>query len=59
MREAFETLRNSSRHQFELRHKHLPFFLYPEMPQNKEDGYHLPLKWGERLDAIQVSIGSQ
>ena len=49
MREAFGRLNNS---QFEIRHKHLPFFLYPEMPADVGGGYRLPLAWGERLLAI-------
>lgn len=38
----------------ELHHRHRPFFLYPDMPASEADGadYHLPLVWGERLQAI-------
>ena len=49
MREAFSRLGATS---LELRHKHLPFFLYPDMPAARDDDYHLPLRWGERLAAI-------
>ena len=46
MKEAFAKLGNSTR--LELHHKHLPFFLYPDLPSAEDDSYHLPLQWGER-----------
>lgn len=49
MKQAFASL-NSTR--LKIQEKHLPFFLYNDMPAKREDGYHLPLKWGARLDAI-------
>ena len=39
-----------------LHHKHLPFFLYPDLPSAEDDSYHLPLQWGERLAAIGYPI---
>jgi predicted DsbA family dithiol-disulfide isomerase len=52
MNEAFSRLGNGTR--LELKHKHLPFFLYPDMPCDADGGceYHLPLRWGDRLEAI-------
>jgi predicted DsbA family dithiol-disulfide isomerase len=50
MHEAFGRLGNTTN--LLLQHKHLPFFLYPDMPAEEGGHYHLPLKWGDRLDAM-------